>query len=44
MDFKMSPLTYKMLVDIYGYLRDGRIFLARELLEEVLDIDPQEKA
>lgn len=40
----MSPLTFKKLMDAYRYLCDGRIFLAREILEEILDINPKEKA
>jgi hypothetical protein len=29
---------------MYEYICDGRVFLAREILEEILDIDPKEKA
>lgn len=44
MDFKMSPETYAALREMYGYLCDGRAFLAREILEQILDIDPKETA
>ena len=38
----MSPETYKLLCDMYEYLCDGRVFLAKELLEQILDINPKE--
>jgi hypothetical protein len=40
----MSPETYQHLRAMYEYICDGRVFLAREILEEILDIDPKEKA
>lgn len=33
--------TYKILTSIYEYLCDGRIYLAREKLEELLKIQPE---
>lgn len=31
--------TYKILIKIYEYICDGRIYLAREKLEELLNIE-----
>jgi hypothetical protein len=42
MNFKMNPETYRALWEIYAYLCDGRVFLARELLEQIIDIDSTE--
>jgi len=40
----MSLETYKLLQEMYTYMCDGRIYLARELLEQVLDIDTNKEA
>lgn len=43
-EYKMNRVTYDALMQAYEYLLDGRAFLAREKLEEVLGIDINEKA
>lgn len=40
--FKMNETTYNALLEIHGYLNDGRVFLARERLEYILGIETPE--
>ncbi len=42
-EYKMNKVTYDALVQAYEYISDGRAFLAREKLEEVLGIDSDKK-
>ncbi len=42
-EYKMNQVTYDMLTKVYEYLSDGRAFLAREKLEEVLGIESDKK-
>ena len=37
-EYKMNKVTYDALMQAYEYLADGRAFLAREKLEEVLGL------
>ena len=43
-NYKMNEDTYQSLLDMYEFFCDGRIFLARELLENMLGIEIKEKA
>ncbi len=43
-NYKINEDTYQALLDMYGFFCDGRIFLARELLENILGIETKEKA
>jgi hypothetical protein len=36
-------LTFKMLMSVYEYMCDGRIYLAREQLEKLLNINLEVK-
>jgi hypothetical protein len=38
-EYKMNQLTYDALVQAHQYLTDGRAFLAREKLEEILGLN-----
>lgn len=38
-EYKMNELTYEALLEVYGYLKDGRVILARDKLEEMLGVD-----
>lgn len=42
-EYKMNKVTYDALFQAYEFLSDGRVFLAREKLEEVLGIDPKKE-
>ena len=39
-DYKLDKKTYQSLLVALSYLNDGRIFLAKEVLEEILSINP----
>jgi len=43
-NYKINEDTYQALLDMYEFFCDGRIFLARELLENMLGIETKEKA
>jgi hypothetical protein len=43
-NYKTNEDTYQALLDMYEFFCDGRIFLARELLENILGIETKEKA
>ena len=43
-NYKINEDTYLALLDMYEFFCDGRIFLARELLENILGIEHKEKA
>lgn len=44
-EYKMNKVTYDDLMKVHAFLSDGRIFLAREKLEEILDLQtPKELA
>ena len=43
-NYQMNEDTYQSLLDMYEFFCDGRIFLARELLENMLGIEIKEKA
>lgn len=43
-NYKINEDTYKSLLEMYEFFCDGRIFLARELLENILGIETKEKA
>jgi len=43
-NYKINEDTYHALLDMYGFFCDGRIFLARELLEQILGFENKEKA
>ena len=42
--FKMDEETYDALLSVLGYLQDGRVFLARSKLEEILGINTKDVA
>lgn len=44
MDYKMNNLTYDALLSMYAYLCDGRVFLAKEKLEEILGLENNDRA
>lgn len=37
-EYKMNKITYDDLMKVHKFLSDGRIFLAREKLEEILGL------
>ena len=37
--FKMDEDTFNSLLSVLGYMQDGRIFLARTKLEEILGLN-----
>jgi hypothetical protein len=43
-NFKINEDTYQALIATYEFLCDGRIFLAREILENLLDINTKDRA
>lgn len=43
-NFKMNQLTYEALLEVYEFMNDGRISIAKERLEEILGIDIKEVA
>lgn len=42
--FKMDEETYNSLLSVLGYMQDGRIFLARAKLEEILGLNTNDAA
>lgn len=43
-NYKINEDTYLALLNMYEFFCDGRIFLAREVLENILGIEHKEKA
>jgi len=42
--FKMDEETFDALLSVLGYMQDGRIFLARSKLEEILGLNTDNAA
>lgn len=42
--FKMDEETFDSLLSVLGYMQDGRIFLARTKLEEILGLNKDDAA
>jgi hypothetical protein len=40
---KFNSVTYELLMEVYEYMCDGRIFIAREKLEQLLQIEVEKK-
>lgn len=43
-EYKVNKVTFDALMQTYSYLEDGRIFLAREKLEEILGLSETKEA
>lgn len=43
-EYKMNRNTYDALLSVLGFLSDGRIFSARERLEEILGLNTKDVA